>query len=532
MSVKKILIVDDDPHIRSIIAQMVKRSGHSCQTAADGVEALSLIQKHTFDIIISDISMPRMSGLELMRQTRERFTETAFIIITGYSEEYKYDQVIGAGANEFIMKPFTTKELETKLDRIFHERLLQEENRRLQKNQENLNAKLSKLLAVASDLSSELDFDRLFPLIIRKVTEAMNAERTSLYIIDWKNHEIWTKVAEQVAAIRLPLGQGISGRVAETGQTINIADAWELPYFNREFDLKHNFRTRSVLCIPISDRSGERIAVLQVINREGGGRFTENDATFLKGLAGHVSIALENSFLIEELSVSFESSIRTLSATVDAKHPLTAGHSQRVTEYALMIAQAMHLDKMQQKIIKYAALLHDIGKIGIQDQVLLKNGPFTAEERGEMNTHPSKTHSILDKFHFPKDLEKVPNVATHHHERVNGEGYPQGLSGSEIPLGSKILAVADVFDALTSPRDYPKYHGAKIMSNDAMPLSRAIAIIKDGAGSQFDLEVVEGFLNILPQALLMYRGTHFRPKYVDEMIRSLNPDLLSSIESA
>ena len=172
------------------------------------------------------------------------------------------------------------------------------------------------------------------------------------------------------------------------------------------------------------------------------------------------------------------------------------------------------------------------GKIGIQDQVLLKNGPFTAEERGEMNTHPSKTRSILDKFHFPKDLEKVSNVATHHHERVNGEGYPLGLSGSEIPLGSKILAVADVFDALTSPRDYPKYHGEKTMSNDAMPLSRTIAIIKEGAGSQFDLEVVEGFFNILPQALMMYRGTHFRPKYVDEMIRSLNPDLLSSVESA
>ena len=380
---------------------------------------------------------------------------------------------------------------------------------------------MSTLLAVAGDLSSELDFDRLFPLIIHKVTEAMKAERTSLYIIDWECREIWTKVAEQVDEIRLPLGQGISGRTAENGETINVADAWELPFFNREFDIKHNFRTRSVLCVPINNRSGDRIGVIQVINKSGENSFDQDDETLLKGLTAQIAIALENSFLIEELEVSFESSIRTLSATVDAKHPFTAGHSQRVTEYALMITREMRLEQEEQEVIKYAALLHDIGKIGIRDEVLLKNGPFTPEERAVMNSHPEKTQSILEEFHFPKALRRVPMVAVYHHEKVNGQGYPEGLTGDKLPLGSKIIALADVFDALTSPRDYPKYHGEETLSSDPMPLSRVISILKEEDGSHFDHDVVDAFLRVLPQALRLYRGNHFKPEYVDETIGSL-----------
>jgi len=240
---------------------------------------------------------------------------------------------------------------------------------------------LSSLIAVAYGLTAELGFDRVFPLIIEKVTEAMSAERTSLYIIDWERHELWTKVAEQIDQIRLPLGKGISGRVAQTGEMLNVADAWELPYFDRAFDKKHQFRTRSVLCMPIKNHVGEKIGVLQVINKKGEKRFNSEDEIFLRALTSQVGIALENSLLIEELLLSFNSSIRTLSAMVDARHPLTAGHSQRVTDYSLLIAREMGLSEDEIEPLKYAAILHDIGKIGIRDAILLKNGQFTPEER-------------------------------------------------------------------------------------------------------------------------------------------------------
>lgn len=384
---------------------------------------------------------------------------------------------------------------------------------------------MSTFIDVASALTSELEFDRLFPLIISKITEAMSAERTSLYVIDQEKDELWTKVAEQVDdEIRVPIGDGISGRVAESGETINVVDAWELSYYNRDFDIKNQFRTRSVLCVPIKNRAGDIIGVIQVMNKKGKKRFNAEDETFLKDLTSQAGIALENSLLIDEVMLSFNSSISTLSATVDARHPFTAGHSERVNEYSLLIARQMGMDEEKLEVLKFAGLLHDIGKIGIRDDVLMKNGQFTREERSEMETHPAKTKSILEKFRFPKALQQVPEIAVHHHERIDGTGYPDGLIGDHLPLGSKILAVADVFDALTSRRDYPKYADEEVFSSDPMPLSKAISILKDGSGSQFDPEIVAAFMKILPKALQLYRGSHFEPEYVDDVIRSRDSD--------
>jgi len=377
---------------------------------------------------------------------------------------------------------------------------------------------LAKLIAIASDLTSELDFDRLFPMIVGEVTAVMGAERSSLYVIDWDQHEIWTKVAEGIPPIRLPFGKGISGRVAQTGETINAPDAWALPYFDRTFDEKNDFRTRSVLCVPIKGRMGERIGVLQVINKYGKDCFDMEDEVFLNALSSQVGISLENSLLVEEVRLSFTSFIITLSAIVDARHPFTAGHSERVTEYSLLVATEMKHISIDRETLRYAALLHDIGKIGVSDAVLLKNGPYTQEERGEMNRHPVMTRGILEKFRFPRALSRVPEIACYHHEKMNGQGYPDGLVGEKIPLESRIIAVADVFDALTSKRDYPKYDTEEILTSDPLPLEKAIAILQEGAGTQFDPAVVASFIHCLPKALQLYRGTHFKPEYVDAFL--------------
>jgi len=311
---------------------------------------------------------------------------------------------------------------------------------------------------------------------------------------------------------------------------LNIPDAWELPYFDREYDKRHRFRTKSVLCAPVKNQDGEMIGVLQIINKTDNARFNAEDEHLIKGLTAQVGIALDNSLLHEELRLSFDASIRTLSAIVDAKHRLTAGHSQRVTQYALMIAEELSLDTAEIEVLKYAALLHDIGKIGIPDNVLLKDGPFTPREREAMNAHPEKTKAILDTFHFPKTLDRVAEVACYHHEKVNGKGYPYGLTGDQLPLGSKIIAVADVFDALTSPRDYPKYVSDEVLDKRPMPLSKAISILQDEAGKQFDPDVISAFLRCLPRALLHYRGEHFSSEYVDDTIRTLSPHMLPSGE--
>lgn len=386
---------------------------------------------------------------------------------------------------------------------------------------EHLKELLASLIALASDLTSELESSRLFPLIISRVTSVMSAERTSLYVIDWDKHQLWTKVAEGIDPITLPLGRGISGRVAETGGMINVPDAWELPYFDRSFDEANRFRTRSVICLPVKNPLGEMIGVLQVINKKGSDCFDRRDEVFLKGLASQVGIALENSLLIDEVKLSFTSSISTLSAIVDARHPLTAGHSQRVTEYSLLIASEMNVGKNDIEVLRLAALLHDIGKIGIRDAVLLKEGLFTPAEKAEMSTHPAKTRQILDKFHFPKSLRAVPEIAGCHHEKVDGRGYPDGLTGDQLPLGAKIIAVADVFDALTSRREYPKYTGEATLDQTPMPLSTALLILRKDAGSHFDPDVVDAFMRCLPRILEINRDNHFPQEYMVETLHRL-----------
>jgi HD-GYP domain-containing protein (c-di-GMP phosphodiesterase class II) len=142
-----------------------------------------------------------------------------------------------------------------------------------------------------------------------------------------------------------------------------------------------------------------------------------------------------------------------------------------------------------------------------------------------MNAHTTKTLAILEKFHFSKKLSRVPIVATYHHEKVNGQGYPFGLTGDELPLASKILAVADVFDALTSRRDYPKYVENETMGFEPMPFQKVMGIFKADRGSHFDSEVIDVFFRCLPRILRRYRGKHFPIEYVNGALALIEAEI-------
>lgn len=210
------------------------------------------------------------------------------------------------------------------------------------------------------------------------------------------------------------------------------------------------------------------------------------------------TLETENDQLMMELGQSFESFVRALSIAVDAKHPLTAGHSNRVTEYSLFLGQAIGLSEDELELLKYSALLHDIGKIGVPDAILTKKGRFTEAEREVMNTHAVWTYRIISDINLPKSMALVPRIASCHHEKLDGTGYPGGLKGRKIHFFSRILAVSDVFDALTSLRDYPKYDGDKLFGFDPMSMNRAFSILQNDSGSHFDPEVVEIILRERP----------------------------------
>jgi len=283
---------------------------------------------------------------------------------------------------------------------------------------------------------------------------------------------------------------------------------------------------RSSMAAPFVNHR-EILGVLVIESSKRIAAFSKKDLHLVMNIANQTAQFIKNSLLHEELRFSFESAIRTLSATVDARHPLTAGHSERVAALSAFIAENMGLSEDTIETIRFAGLLHDIGKIGIRDRILLKEGPLEPRERAEMNDHPSKTKAILENFHFPKSLRRVPEIAALHHEKVDGSGYPNAISGDQMPLEAKILAVADVFDALTSHRDYPKYESrSKAMQEGKMPISKALSILREGVGSHFDQAVVEVLELSLPMFLMRYRESHFEPGYVDDFIRLQAPDLI------
>lgn len=190
--------------------------------------------------------------------------------------------------------------------------------------------------------------------------------------------------------------------------------------------------------------------------------------------------------LYQELKKNFEATLEVLAIAIDQRDPLTYSHSFRVTQYAQEIAKVMNLSEDDLEILRYAGLLHDLGKIEVKTEVLTKEGSLTSDEYKEIQKHAAGTFDLLSKFKFKSALRSVPLIASSHHERFDGGGYPRGLKGEEIPLHSRILGVADVLDAITSKRHY----------RTAMPIDNALGILKREAGGHFDPKCTEALFKV------------------------------------
>lgn len=352
------------------------------------------------------------------------------------------------------------------------------------------NQRLKVLLEVGQAISSLMELDELLLLIARETARVLKADRCTLFLLDEKREELWSKVAMGEEKIRLPKESGIAGLVVTTGETLIIDDPYSNPHFNPEVDKKTGYHTRSLLCGPMRDSKGEVLGVFQVLNKLDGA-FQEEDKELLEAVAAFSAIAIENARLYAELKKTFHSFIETLAATIDARHHLTAGHSHRVARYTVGIAREMGLPKKEIEILRVAAFLHDYGKIGIPDSILAKPGKLTEEEYAQMKRHPALTKEILGKIYLTDDYKGIPGLASTHHERLDGSGYPFGLKDGKIPLGGRIMAVADVFDAITSKRDY----------REGMPYPEALEQLREDVGKHFDPEAFDAFERYLRKEL-------------------------------
>ena len=353
---------------------------------------------------------------------------------------------------------------------------------------------LSALVTIGQAVAADKNIDSLLKTIAEETKIAIQADRCTVFLYDKSKNEIWSKVALGLGSkeIRFPADKGLAGHVVTTGETINIKDAYDDDRFNKEIDLQTGYHTQSILCMPIKNQKQEIVGAFQVLNKMNG-YFTKEDEDLLIAIGSSAGISLENAklfeeqkFLLEEQKVLFDSFIKTLAASIDARDKITAGHSTRVRMYAVLIAEAMNFSENDIEIIKKAAILHDIGKIGIRDSVLQKEGKLTPEEYKHIQEHVEITHNILEKIHMSDEFKLVTEIACSHHEKIDGTGYYRHLKGDEIHIGGRILAVADVFDAITSKRHY----------RDKMPIFKVIDILISDSGTHFDKDIVDKFLVI------------------------------------
>ncbi len=345
--------------------------------------------------------------------------------------------------------------------------------------------RLALLSQLSQILNSTLDEREVRRRAMEAATQLMKAEVGSLLLVDEPKQQIYFDVAlgdreEKIKTIYLKMGEGIAGWVAKEGKPLIVNAPEKDPRFFKGVDERTDFKTRNLISVPVKVKE-KVIGVLEAINKKGGEKFDKEDLSLFTSLADQVAIALDNSRLYHELEEMFFQTAESLADAIEKRDPYTGGHTQRVTSYSLATANYLPLGHLEKRWLKIASVLHDVGKIGIEDHILRKPERLNPEEFDLIKRHSQMGAEIIEHIRQLKEI--VPGVK-YHHEQIDGKGYPDGLKGESIPMIAKIVAVADTYDAMTTDRPYRR----------ALSKETAIEELKRCSGTQFDQEVVNAFI--------------------------------------
>jgi len=360
---------------------------------------------------------------------------------------------------------------------------------------EEQHARLVRQLRALMDLSALVNSTLEGSVIRRRAVEAaarlVDAERGSLLLADRDTGELCFEVAlgdsdGALKEVRLAPGQGIAGWVVDKCEGVIVCDVQSDERFFSRPDGVSDYVTRDMVCVPVVAH-GRTLGALEAINKRHGA-FDENDRELLSSLANQVAIAIENSNLYEELREAFYETAEALADTIEKRDPYTGGHTRRVMAFSMAIGREIGLSEEETEDLRLAAILHDIGKIGVPDEVLRKPGSLDEEEFAAMKRHSEAASEILSHVHRLRPV--IPGVRSHH-ERVDGRGYPDGIAGDDIPLIARIIAVADTFDAMTTDRPYSR----------GRTIKEAVAELERCSGTQFDPVAVDAFVSAIKRGL-------------------------------
>jgi len=351
--------------------------------------------------------------------------------------------------------------------------------------QEN-KARLELIYEVSKKAGSVPRMTGMLEQVIEMTQKTLNASAASILLFRHSDHELYFEVAsgpvgKALRHVKLNTQYGIAGQVARTGKPLIVNDVSRSENFHKMIDDTTGFSTKSLVCAPLEVHH-KILGVIEVLNKLDGSEFEEQDMEAVISVANTAAMAIENTRLHQTVLEAYKNTIKTLAAAIDAKDPYTRGHSQRVMEYTLLAGAYLSFSSEEMETLEYAAILHDIGKISIDSSILNKPGSLSKSEWELIREHPIIGANLLRGIPF---LEKASELVLCHHEKFNGEGYPGGLKGKEIPLGSRLIAVADAFDTMTTDRSY----------RAAMTVEHAVKELRNCSGSQFCPGAVKAFIS-------------------------------------
>ncbi|HEX4403520.1 MAG TPA: HD domain-containing phosphohydrolase [Polyangia bacterium] len=486
----RILVVDDEKVIREILADFLNMEGYVVHTVEDGVEAMKELHRRSYNLVISDLKMPNMSGLELIQQITAESLPVLTVIMTGFGTVETAIEAMKRGAYDYILKPFKVEEVMHIVQRGLERQRLQHENIRLKD--------ALSIYKISEAIATSLSVDTVLDLVLDATIDTVDADVVSLLLED-PSHE--GRFAERMRKVSHRAEPAIEA------PTLNLEEV--LPLFQEDRPLLvHGSRSYRFLASPpdlerrlVSFCSiplklkGRIIGMLNAYSYTRGNKFSEGQRKMLYVLASRAAFSIENARLYENLvdankdltranvslEENFKQTIIGFAHALEESDRYTRGHSERVATYARLIAIGLRMSQMDVDTVVKVGLMHDVGKIGIRNDKLNKPGKLTPEELAMFRSHPAKGRRILEPIPFMRDI--VPGCYCHH-EAWDGSGYPQGLMGDHIPLIGRIVAIADAYDAMTSDRAYRK----------ALPHEIACGEIERCIGAQFDPEIVPLFL--------------------------------------
>jgi response regulator RpfG family c-di-GMP phosphodiesterase len=478
---KMVLVVDDDISLRSMIVEALHTSGITVMEAGNGIEALNILRERACDLIISDVKMPGMSGIDLLSRVMEFNPSIHMILITGFPTLDLSVSAIKTGAVDFLAKPFDIEELVHKVHiYLREENLCPEELKREKRDVLKLKDKITEL-STRSYIYDSIENttqtnDHIFHDIVELALKLVGGESCAILLYDPENDRFMPKVIrssiqEFYTQIVLPSLQDVFREVFRAKEPVmrNTLDQSEM--------------VNSLICVPLTIRNNV-FGILTLSRKRNGIEFTPKDLNYIVSLTKRASLNLENRILYESTYTNIMDTFRSLAASIQLRDHYTEEHSIRVTDLVIKTATAMELAPQEIESLRISGMLHDIGKIAIPDSILLKPDRLTNEEFTIIKNHPVLGENILKPvLLFGNEIKTV----RHHHERWDGRGYPDGLCGEDIPLSARILSVVDSFDAMTNNRPYRK----------ALSLAEAVDELQRNSHLQFDQIIVECFLEIL-----------------------------------